>query len=53
MYSNEEKMHIMHLYHANQNMRNVSDVFSVTYPDRPIHPSEQFLTLCISKFNLE
>jgi hypothetical protein len=26
----------MHLYHANQSIRNVRDFFSVTYPDRPI-----------------
>jgi hypothetical protein len=53
MYSNEEKIHIMHLYHANQSMRNVSDVFSVTYPNKPgLIPSIGTIFNIISKFNL-
>jgi hypothetical protein len=31
-----EKKYTMHLYHANQTIRNARDVFSDTYRDRPI-----------------
>jgi hypothetical protein len=52
MYSAEEKIHIMNLYRANQSIRNVRDIFSVTYPDGPIPPLGTIFNI-ISKFNLE
>jgi transposase len=50
MYTTEEKIQIMHLYHAHHSIRNVRDIFSVTYPDRPI-PSVGTIFSIISKFN--
>jgi hypothetical protein len=50
MYTTEKKIQIMHLYHAHHSIRNVRDIFSVTYPDRPI-PSVGTIFSIISKFN--
>jgi hypothetical protein len=50
--SAEEKIHIMHLYRANQSIRNVREIFSVIYPDGPILPIGTIFNI-ISKFNLE
>jgi hypothetical protein len=47
-----EKKYTMHLYHANQTIRNARDVFSDTYRDRPI-PSIGTIFNIVLKFNLE
>jgi hypothetical protein len=36
MYSKEEKISIVHWYNCNYSLRQIRDLFSVTYPNRPI-----------------
>jgi hypothetical protein len=54
MYSTEEQIHIMHLYHPNpnQSLRNVRNIFSVTYLDRPISSIGTIFLNDMSIFNI-
>jgi hypothetical protein len=47
----EEKIHIMHLFHANQSIRNVRDISNATH-DRPVPSIERIFNI-ISKYNVE
>lgn len=50
MYTKEEKIAIVHLYFANNSIRQTRDLFSVQFPDRPI-PSISTIHNIIKKFN--
>lgn len=52
MYSKDEKIEILHFYERGNSLRNVRDLFSAKYPDRPI-PAISTISAIIKKFNSE
>lgn len=52
MYTKEEKIAIVHWHLSNNSLRQVRDLFSVHYPDRPI-PSIGSIHNMIRKFNVD
>lgn len=52
MYTNEERIMLVSWYNLHMSLREVSAMFSATFPDRPI-PSPSTISRLVSKFKRE